>query len=149
MLVHSGGVHGGHYYAYIRPDGKTWLKFDDTAVTIEDERKALDEQFGGEDEPLPAGSPAALKPVRLVQLAAGTSATYDRLPYAVATRSCWRPIVSQSSKVLARTAVSGVICGKINCCCCSPQALDNQQWNTCVYSVASCVIAGSRQQSKS
>lgn len=58
VLVHSGGVHGGHYYAYIRPDGKTWLKFDDTAVTIESEEKALNEQFGGEDEPLPAGSPA-------------------------------------------------------------------------------------------
>jgi hypothetical protein len=35
VLVHSGGVHGGHYYAYIRPDGKTWLKFDDTNVSIE------------------------------------------------------------------------------------------------------------------
>ena len=29
VLVHSGGVHGGHYYAFIRPDGKRWLKFDD------------------------------------------------------------------------------------------------------------------------
>jgi ubiquitin carboxyl-terminal hydrolase 7 len=56
VLVHSGGVHGGHYYAYIRPDGKTWLKFDDTAVTIEDGSNALDEQFGGEDES--GGSPA-------------------------------------------------------------------------------------------
>jgi ubiquitin carboxyl-terminal hydrolase 7 len=51
VLVHSGGVHGGHYYAYIRPDGKNWLKFDDTAVTCEDDCKALDEQFGGEDGP--------------------------------------------------------------------------------------------------
>eukprot|EP00878_Enallax_costatus_P010709 GHUV01011185.1.p1 GENE.GHUV01011185.1~~GHUV01011185.1.p1 ORF type:complete len:671 (+),score=192.28 GHUV01011185.1:167-2179(+) len=57
VLVHSGGVHGGHYYAYIRPDGKTWLKFDDTAVTMESEEKALNEQFGGEDEPLPVASP--------------------------------------------------------------------------------------------
>ena len=32
VLVHSGGVHGGHYYAYIRPDGKQWLKFDDDKV---------------------------------------------------------------------------------------------------------------------
>ena len=29
VLVHSGGVHGGHYYAFIRPDGRQWLKFDD------------------------------------------------------------------------------------------------------------------------
>lgn len=29
VLVHSGGVHSGHYYAFIRPDGRQWLKFDD------------------------------------------------------------------------------------------------------------------------
>jgi hypothetical protein len=39
VLVHSGGVHGGHYYAYIRPDGKQWLKFDDMSVTIEEASK--------------------------------------------------------------------------------------------------------------
>lgn len=35
VLVHSGGVHGGHYYAYIRPNtsGK-WLKFDDEKVCL-------------------------------------------------------------------------------------------------------------------
>ncbi len=32
VLVHSGGVNGGHYYAFIRPDGKNWLKFDDDEV---------------------------------------------------------------------------------------------------------------------
>jgi hypothetical protein len=32
VLVHSGGVHGGHYYAFIQPDGKQWLKFDDERV---------------------------------------------------------------------------------------------------------------------
>ena len=37
VLVHSGGVHGGHYYAFIRPDGKQWLKFDDDKVsTVQD-----------------------------------------------------------------------------------------------------------------
>jgi hypothetical protein len=54
VLVHSGGVHGGHYYAYIRPDGRSWLKFDDTSVTMEDEHKALEEQYGGEDQAVPA-----------------------------------------------------------------------------------------------
>lgn len=34
VLVHSGGTHGGHYYAYIRPDGKQWLKFDDEKVRV-------------------------------------------------------------------------------------------------------------------
>lgn len=39
VLVHSGGLHGGHYYAFIRPDGSRWLKFDDTSVTLEDDAK--------------------------------------------------------------------------------------------------------------
>ena len=34
VLVHSGGVHGGHYYAFIRPDGRQWLKFDDDKARI-------------------------------------------------------------------------------------------------------------------
>ena len=29
VLVHSGGIHGGHYYAYCNPSGSQWLKFDD------------------------------------------------------------------------------------------------------------------------
>ena len=44
--VHSGGVNGGHYYAFIRPDGKQWLKFDDEKVTKEDRRRAIDDSFG-------------------------------------------------------------------------------------------------------
>ena len=52
VLVHSGGVHGGHYYAYIRPEvaGDDWLKFDDERVTKESAKKAIDEQFGGSDD---------------------------------------------------------------------------------------------------
>ncbi len=48
VLVHSGGVHGGHYYAFIRPDGKQWLKFDDEKVTKVNQGVAIDEQFGGD-----------------------------------------------------------------------------------------------------
>ena len=47
VLVHSGGVHGGHYYAFIRPDGVNWLKFDDERVTKVEQNKAMDDQFGG------------------------------------------------------------------------------------------------------
>lgn len=51
VLVHSGGVHGGHYYAFIRPElSDKWLKFDDEKVTKEDEKRALEEQYGGEEE---------------------------------------------------------------------------------------------------
>ncbi|KAF9675045.1 hypothetical protein SADUNF_Sadunf10G0190700 [Salix dunnii] len=57
VLVHSGGVHGGHYYAYIRPTlSDQWLKFDDERVTKEDVKKALEEQYGGEEE-LPQTNP--------------------------------------------------------------------------------------------
>ena len=40
VLVHSGGVHGGHYYAFIRPDlaGDQWFKFDDERVTKQDSK---------------------------------------------------------------------------------------------------------------
>ncbi|MCD9646609.1 CSN-associated deubiquitinating enzyme Ubp12, partial [Datura stramonium] len=54
VLVHSGGVHGGHYYAFIRPTlSNQWYKFDDERVTKEDAKKALEEQYGGEEELLP------------------------------------------------------------------------------------------------
>lgn len=33
ILVHSGDVHGGHYFAYIRPNGTDWCKFNDDIVT--------------------------------------------------------------------------------------------------------------------
>ncbi|KAL9675747.1 hypothetical protein QQ045_003953 [Rhodiola kirilowii] len=57
VLVHSGGIHGGHYYAYIRPTlSDQWYKFDDEKVTKEDTKKALDEQYGGEEE-LPQTNP--------------------------------------------------------------------------------------------
>ncbi|XP_059429069.1 ubiquitin C-terminal hydrolase 12-like [Corylus avellana] len=57
VLVHSGGVHGGHYYAFIRPTlGDQWYKFDDERVTKEDMKRALEEQYGGEEE-LPQTTP--------------------------------------------------------------------------------------------
>ncbi|KAE8680613.1 Ubiquitin carboxyl-terminal hydrolase 12 [Hibiscus syriacus] len=57
VLVHSGGVHGGHYYAFIRPTlSDQWYKFDDERVTKEDLKRALDEQYGGEEE-LPPTNP--------------------------------------------------------------------------------------------
>jgi len=50
VLVHSGGVNGGHYYAFIRPDlGGQWLKFDDERVSKVPQKVAVDEQFGGSD----------------------------------------------------------------------------------------------------
>ncbi|GAU14502.1 hypothetical protein TSUD_250440 [Trifolium subterraneum] len=57
VLVHSGGVHGGHYYAFIRPTlSDLWYKFDDERVTKEDPKRVLEEQYGGEEE-LPQTNP--------------------------------------------------------------------------------------------
>ncbi|KAL8214408.1 hypothetical protein R6Q57_003857 [Mikania cordata] len=51
VLVHSGGISGGHYYAFIRPTlSDQWFKFDDERVTKEDLKRASEEQFGGEEE---------------------------------------------------------------------------------------------------
>ncbi|KAI3847192.1 hypothetical protein MKX03_033299 [Papaver bracteatum] len=50
ILVHSGGGHGGHYYAFIRPTvSEQWFKFNDERVTKEDAKWALEEQYGGEE----------------------------------------------------------------------------------------------------
>jgi len=60
VLVHSGGLHGGHYYVYIRPDGEKWYKFDDDHVEATDKTRACDEQFGagGVDEDGAMSAPA-------------------------------------------------------------------------------------------
>ncbi|KAF9903570.1 hypothetical protein BX616_001592, partial [Lobosporangium transversale] len=52
VLVHSGDLHGGHYFALLKPerDGK-WYRFDDDRVTIATMKEVLDENYGG-GEPL-------------------------------------------------------------------------------------------------
>ncbi|KAL6062022.1 ubiquitinyl hydrolase 1 [Balamuthia mandrillaris] len=48
VLVHSGDVHGGHYYAYIRPGVKNlWYKFDDERVTKAKVKDVFAGCFGG------------------------------------------------------------------------------------------------------
>jgi ubiquitin carboxyl-terminal hydrolase 7 len=49
VLVHSGDLHGGHYFALIKPDKETrWLKFDDDRVTPVTDKEVLEENYGGE-----------------------------------------------------------------------------------------------------
>jgi ubiquitin carboxyl-terminal hydrolase 7 len=49
VLVHSGDLHGGHYFALIKPDRETrWLKYDDDRVTPVTDREVLEENYGGE-----------------------------------------------------------------------------------------------------
>ncbi|KAF9649112.1 cysteine proteinase [Thelephora ganbajun] len=49
VLVHSGELNGGHYFALIKPDRDTrWLKFNDDRVTPVTDREVLEESYGGE-----------------------------------------------------------------------------------------------------
>lgn len=56
VLVHSGDLNAGHYYAFLRPqkDGP-FYKFDDDRVTKATMREALEENFGGDYDKLPNG----------------------------------------------------------------------------------------------
>ena len=49
VLVHSGDLHGGHYFALIKPakDGR-WYKFDDDRVTPVTDKEVLEDNYGGE-----------------------------------------------------------------------------------------------------
>ncbi|WFD08090.1 ubiquitinyl hydrolase 1 [Malassezia vespertilionis] len=49
VLVHSGDLHGGHYFALIKPERDSgWYKFDDDRVTLATEREVFEDNFGGE-----------------------------------------------------------------------------------------------------
>ncbi|ORX89747.1 ubiquitin carboxyl-terminal hydrolase 5 [Basidiobolus meristosporus CBS 931.73] len=49
VLVHSGDLHGGHYFALLKPEknGK-WFKFDDDRVIPVTEKEILEDNYGGE-----------------------------------------------------------------------------------------------------
>jgi len=52
VVVHSGDVNSGHYYAFIKPDltgQKGWFKFDDDTVTPCSEYAAVEDNYGGSD----------------------------------------------------------------------------------------------------
>lgn len=49
VLVHSGDLNAGHYYAFIKPEKDGWFyKYDDDKVTRATSREVLEENFGGE-----------------------------------------------------------------------------------------------------
>jgi ubiquitin carboxyl-terminal hydrolase 7 len=63
VLVHSGDVNAGHYYAFLRP-GKEgpFYKFDDDRVTRATMKETLEENFGGEYANLPNGTVGVRQP---------------------------------------------------------------------------------------
>ncbi|KAG6004547.1 hypothetical protein E4U21_000931 [Claviceps maximensis] len=49
VLVHSGDLNAGHYYAFIKPEKEGWFyRYDDDKVTRATSREVLEENFGGE-----------------------------------------------------------------------------------------------------
>lgn len=49
VLVHSGDLNAGHYYAFIKPNKDGWFyKYDDDKVTKATMREVLEDNFGGE-----------------------------------------------------------------------------------------------------
>ncbi|BFZ60042.1 ubiquitin-specific protease ubp15 [Saitoella coloradoensis] len=56
VLVHSGDLHGGHYYALIKPEKESgWFKYDDDRVVRATLKEVLEENFGGEAPPTTNG----------------------------------------------------------------------------------------------
>lgn len=48
VLVHSGTVDGGHYYAFLRPTEKQkWYEFNDSSVSSVSPRDAIENNYGG------------------------------------------------------------------------------------------------------
>jgi ubiquitin carboxyl-terminal hydrolase 7 len=63
VLVHSGDLNAGHYYAYIKPNKDGWFyKYDDDKVTKATMREVLEENYGGE-VPLNGYTSAPHKPI--------------------------------------------------------------------------------------
>ena len=57
VLVHSGDLNAGHYYAYLKPEKEgEWFKFDDDRVMRSLPREAINDNFGGES-PQANGAP--------------------------------------------------------------------------------------------
>lgn len=49
VLVHSGDLNAGHYYAFLKPEkGGDFFRFDDDRVTRATKREAIDDNFGGD-----------------------------------------------------------------------------------------------------
>ncbi|RGP79512.1 ubiquitin thiolesterase [Fusarium longipes] len=49
VLVHSGDLNAGHYYAFLKPEKDGWFyKYDDDKVTRATMREVMEENFGGE-----------------------------------------------------------------------------------------------------
>lgn len=61
VLVHSGDLNAGHYYAFIKPTKEGWFyKYDDDRVTKATLKEVLEDNYGGEYLPANGNIPNAL-----------------------------------------------------------------------------------------
>ncbi|GAA5807685.1 hypothetical protein MFLAVUS_001059 [Mucor flavus] len=64
VLVHSGDITGGHYFALIRPEANDkWFRFDDDRVTPVSKKEVFEENYG--DEPHRDGKDTSISPAFL------------------------------------------------------------------------------------
>lgn len=91
VMVHSGGSLGGHYYAFIRRDGKEWLKFDDETVSKAEEDRAIKDNFGGDMDPSNTPKPGAHMGQRFPRFANAYMLVYVR-------ESDWDSVMSEVSE---------------------------------------------------
>lgn len=69
VLVHSGDLNAGHYYAFLRPEeGGSFFKFDDDRVTKATLRETMEENFGGDYGPNMNGHPVRNQYTRVASL---------------------------------------------------------------------------------
>jgi ubiquitin carboxyl-terminal hydrolase 7 len=62
VLVHSGDLNAGHYYAFIKPTKDGWFyRYDDDKVTKATIREVFEESYGGEYLPPPGHVPTMQK----------------------------------------------------------------------------------------
>eukprot|EP01079_Euglenida_sp_SAG-EU17-18_P007203 gene7203-1287_t len=52
VLVHTGSINGGHYYAFVRTHTGQWLRFNDDKVEVANLAEVVEENYGGEDDKL-------------------------------------------------------------------------------------------------
>ena len=80
VLVHSGDVNSGHYFAFVRPHANRdqWYRFDDDQVSPCSQYAAVDDNFGGEDVYPYNYFSAGSKPVRRQRIHSAYMLVYVR-----------------------------------------------------------------------
>lgn len=118
VLVHSGDLHGGHYFAHIKPDWETrWLKFDDDRVTPVTDREVLEENYGG--EPL-NGVPPTLQRNQVRQMKRFTNAYMLVYIRDTAIPEVLAPFTEEDTPAHLSRSIMSVDEAGAECCCRTP-----------------------------